>query len=51
MIHVKKGYKTNRDGVLLTHKEYTQYKKLLTVLELFKSEKKQYDEVYRSSYM
>lgn len=46
MQEIKKGQKSNCNGVILTNKEYKQYLKLNKVLCLFKEYKKEYDKTY-----
>lgn len=48
MMKIKKGQKTGFTGVLLTNKEYGNYKKLMEALQKFKSCNKHYNERYYS---
>lgn len=48
---IKKGNKATSDGVILTKKEYEEYKKIKELLEVFKTYKKDYNRTYKSYYM
>lgn len=47
MYTIKKGNKARYDGVILTNKEYDNYKKLLTRLEVFNAQIDHYNNVFR----
>lgn len=48
MMKISKGEKTGFTGVLLTNKEYENYKNYLKVIGKFKTYKKDYDMTYKS---
>lgn len=51
MQEIKKGQKSNCNGVILTENEYDKYLKLNKLLSVFKEHKKQYDKTYYSYLM
>jgi len=51
MKSINKGEKAEFNGFILTDKEFDNYKKLLELVSLFKSCKKDYNRVYRSYLM
>jgi len=51
MKKISKGEKSNIDGVVLTEKEYNDFKKLKQFILELKSFKKDYNQTYKSYYL
>lgn len=51
MKRICKGTEATSDGVILSEKEYYEYKKLKEIVATFRSYKKDYNSVYKSCYM
>lgn len=51
MKQIKKGTKANTDGIILTKKEYDEYKKLKETIGLLKMIKQEYNTEFRQYLM